>query len=707
MSASDVNFVEEFATPTYEQWVAEVERALKGAPFDKKMLTKTYEGITLRPIYTRSDWPSDGDPSGFPAGMPFTRGGTASRGVIGGWDVRQRYMWPDPARCNEIILKELERGVTSIILRFDAAAQAGLDGDGAEAGALAGHNGIMLYSVDDLEVLLSGVYLDLVCVALESGPQFLPAAALLEALWQRRSIAADKAIGAFNADPVGVLAGQGALPTSMDDALARLAGLAKRTAATYAHVTAVRVDTSPYHDAGASETQDLAASMATAVTYLRAMTEAGMSIDDACRQIVFTYSLDADQFLSLCKLRAARKLWNRVAEACGASEPARAMRQHAITSTRMMTRFDPWVNTLRCTVACFAAGAGGADSITVQPFNALIGLPDELGRRVARNTQIVLSEESNLPRVLDAGGGSWYIESRTDDLARAAWAEFQAIEGNGGIVASLMDGSFAERIAAAYAEREKNIARRRDALTGVSEFPNIDEHPIPLEQPDLEAGKAAAADRLAAARKQAGATAGGLVDAVKAAGPGAVAEAAAVAAAGGVTLGALAAALAGQQTTVKALPTHRFAEAFEALREATDAAAEKNGQRPSIFLANLGPIAKHTARATFAKNFFEVGGIRALTNTGFKDAGSCAKAFKESGARIAIICSADPIYEEMVPQVAPALKQAGCEFLFLAGHPGDKKETYQGAGVDDFIFLGADVLKTLRSTLALLGVTDR
>lgn len=702
---STVNFAKDFASPTYDEWRAEVDKALKGAPFDKKMLTKTYEGIILRPLYTRSDWSSEGDPSGFPAAAPFTRGGRAAGGVVSGWDVRQRYMWPDPKTCNDIILAELERGVSSLILRFDAAAQAGLDGDADDAAPLAGDNGIMLYSVDDLDLLLTGVQLDLVTISLEAGPQFLPAAAMLEALWQRRGAVGDKAIGAFNADPIGVLAGQGRLPVSVETALSHLADLAQHTNANYRYVTAVRVDTSAYHDAGATETQDLAASMATAVVYLRAMTSAGIDIDSACRQIAFTYSLDADQFLSLCKLRAARKLWNRVAEACGASEPARAMKQHAITSTRMMTRYDPWVNMLRGTVACFAAATGGADSITVQPFNAMIGLPDELGRRVARNTQIILSEESNLPRVIDAGGGSWYIESRTDELARAAWAEFQEIERQGGIVAVIKNGSFAEKIAAAYAAREKNIAKRKDPLTGISEFPNIDEQPVPLEAPDLDAIRREAADRLRSARDNAGAEAD--VMALKSAPAGGIAKAAATAAAAGVTLGAMAAALAGEATSVKPLPAHRFSESFEALRDASDAHEKKTGKRPTIFLANLGPIAKHTGRATFAKNFFEVGGVRALTNAGFKDAESCAAAFKESGAEIAIICSADPIYEEMVPSVAPALKDAGCRFLFLAGSPGDHKDAYMNAGVDDFIFMGCDVLQSLRSTHEKLGVSAK
>lgn len=700
-----MKFVEGFSMPTYEQWVAEVEKALKGAPFDKRMYTKTYEGITLRPIYTRRDWPPTGDPSGFPGQMPFTRGGRAEGNRLENWDVRPAYAYPDPAKCNDVILNELARGVTSIEIAFDGAVRAGLDADSAQE--LAGADGLMIYTIDDLDRLLTGVYLDLITVSLRAGAQFLPAAGLLTGLWQRRRVAADKARGAFNADPIGTLAEEGQLPVSAEQALAQLADLARHTAERFPRVTAVGVDSSPYHNAGATESQDLAASMATAVAYLKAMTAAGMDIDSACRQILFTYSVDCDQFLAICKLRAARKMWARIASACGASEPACAMKLHAVTAIRMMSKRDPWVNMLRATVACFAAATGGADSITVRPFNAALGLPDELGRRVARNTHVILAEESNIAKVIDPAGGSWYVESRTDELANIAWEEFQAIEREGGILEALKSGSLAKRIADSYAQREVNLAKRRDPLTGVSEFPNILEAPLETPQPDLLEAWRLACERLTAARgKNAGAVTKALAD-IQGAKSGALTAAIVAAAAAGATVGQMAAALRGDGTAVTALPKHRLAERFEALRDASDAYLEKTGDRPKIFLANLGTIAQHNARATFAKNFFEVAGIRALTNSGFTDAAACAAAFKESGARIAIICSTDALYEEMVAPVAAALKGAGCERLLLAGHPGDKRETYTQAGVDDFIFLGGDVLKTTRSTLALLGVIDQ
>lgn len=700
MADPQLNFSAGFPMPTYDEWVAEVEKALKGAPFDRKMLTKTYEGITLRPIYTRNDWPPTSDPSGFPGASPFTRGGRAAGNRVDNWDVRQAYADPDPAAANEIILQELERGVTSLLLLFDKAARSGQDGDGAMN--LAGDGGMMLYGVDDLDLALTGVYLDLVTVALKAGAQFLPAAALLCALWQRRGVSPAAARGAFNADPLGALAETGALPVAPEKAMAQLADLARHTASTYPLATAVAVDTSPYHSAGATETQDLAASMATAVAYLKAMTEAGLDVDAACRQIQFIYPVSCDQFLSLAKLRAARKMWARIAEACGASESARAMRIHAVTAERMLSQRDPWVNTLRTTVACFAAATGGADSVTILPYNATLGHPTELARRVARNTHVILAEESNIAKVVDPGGGSWYVESLTDAMAEAAWSEFQAIEAAGGMLAVLKDGSFAAKIADAYAKREANLAKRRDAITGVSEFPNVQEPGAEVAEPDVAAAFSAATERLHAARAR-----GASVDALAGVDGGGISEAAVSAAAAGATIGAMAKALGGGETAITPLPRHRYAESFERLRDAADAWMKETGSRPSIFLANLGPLAKHTARATFARNFFGVAGIECIGTEGYADAEACAAAFRKSGAKIACLCSADPIYEEKVATVAPALKQAGCQYLFLAGNPGDKKADYQAAGVDDFIALGGNVLEQTRTTLALLGVIDR
>ena len=346
------------------------------------------------------------------------------------------------------------------------------------------------------------------------------------------------------------------------------------------------------HNAGGSEAQELAFALGSAVTYLRALEAAGIALDAARRMIYFRLAADADQFLTIAKFRALRKLWARVEQACGlAPVPAFVA---AETAWRMMTRRDPYVNILRSTVAVFAAGLGGADAITVLPFTAALGLPDRFARRVARNTQLILLEESNLAKVTDPAAGSGGIEDLTRQLCAAAWSLFQEIERAGGAAAALEQGLVQSKVAATRAERERNIARRRDPLTGTSEFPDIHEfdvHVLDVAPRPLSAGGEKAA-------------------------------------------------------TFAALPRIRLAEPFEQLRDASDRMRAATGTRPKVFLANLGKLSDFTARTLFAKNFFEAGGIEAVSNDGFASRDAMVAAFKASGAKLVCLCSSDKVYAD-------------------------------------------------------------
>lgn len=685
MEHQELRLAADFPAVAYDQWKKIVEdKELKGAPFDKKMVTKTPEGIDIQPLYIAENWPWAGDPSGFPGFFPFTRGTQAIARTRNGWDIRQEFREADPADANREIQHDLGRGVTSVTLRLDDAARAGRGPDAAGAGA----NGVLVHDLAGLETALAGVDLAKAPVALEAGAAFLPAAMALSSLWKKAGLTAETAQGGFGADPVAILAETGSLPMAADTALEQLGALAAFTAKTWPKVRAVAVDTSVYHNGGANEVHDLGIMLATAVAYVKAMENAGLPIDDACGQIAFTVSVGCEEYLQIAKLRAARKLWAAVAKACGASDAAAAMNLRAKSAERMFTRIDPWVNLLRATVSTFASAVGGADVVTCLPFDAAIGLPDDMGRRIARNTQIILMEESNLYRVADPAGGAWSMETLTDRMAEKAWAFFQEIEGKGGILAALQSGFIQDAIATTMAQRDKDIAKRKVPLTGVSEFPNILEKPVERPAPDVSKAKAEAVKRTAAAGAPA-ASGNPVADAAHAVGAGAAFAAALVRGAG---------------ASVTPVVKRHLADSFERLRDATLAHKQKTGAFPTIFLANLGPIAKHTGRATFAKNYFEAGGIQALGNNGFSEVEACVAAFKASGARIAVICSSDALYEEMVPTYAPALKAAGAETLYLAGAPGDKKDAYDAAGVDDYIFMGADVLGKLTAQLVRLGV---
>ena len=522
-----------------------------------------------------------------------------------GWDVRQRHAVPDPVA----LMNDLEGGVTSLWLAVPASS---------------------------LERLLDGVYLDLAPIVLDGDPD--AARTMLRIYDQAPVLAADVR------GNLALVPSAETLPV-IRNAVARFPGL--RT---------VVVDALPFHDAGGSDSEELGAALALAVSYLRALTSAGLSDEQAFAQLEFRYAASADQFMTIAKLRAARRLWARVCEVSGVDVP---QVQHAVTSSAMMTRRDPWVNMLRTTIATLAAGLGGADSVTVQPFDAAIGVPDEFARRIARNTQNLLLEESHLGEVIDPAAGSWYVEKLTDELAVAAWAWFQEIERAGGLPSA--SGLVVSRIAETWARRSARLADRSDPITGVSEFPNLTERPV-VREPHP-------------ASPHAGSPHGIDTDSQA---PRGDSPPTPIISSGSDSFG---------------LPRVRYAQAFEELRDLADAQPE----RPQVFLATLGPVAAHTARATFAANLFNAGGF-ATPNAGpTKTADEVAERFQASKARIAVLCGSDSSYAELAVETVEALRKAGATRVLLAGGKTD-------ADVDGFVFMGCPALEILNNTYDFLGV---
>ncbi|MCP5027777.1 MAG: methylmalonyl-CoA mutase [Actinomycetia bacterium] len=658
----------EFPRPHADEWRALVEKALKGRGPDS-LHSVTPDGITVEPLYTNEKHGLDGDRAGLPGLGSHTRGATAAAAVVEGWDIRAVVDHPDPAEANRAALAQLERGGTSLHLRL-------------------GGGGVLADTVDRLDSTLAGVHLDRAPIILDDGADFAPAAALLMALWDRRGVPGRAALGSFGADPIGSLARSGQLTESLDGALGRLADLARVSADRYPQVTTAVADGTTWADAAATPATELAATIATAVTYLRAMVGAGLDIDAACAELTLRVSVDADQFGSIARIRAARRLWARVAEVSGAANAS--IRVQATTSRRMLTRHDPWVNMLRATVACFAGAAGGADGITVAPFDAAIGFSDDFARRIARNTQIVLQEESNLHRVIDPAGGSWFVEQLTDELAELAWSRFQDLERAGGIAATLINGSLQDELATSGEARMVELAHRRAPLTGVSEFPNLAEDPVERSQWAELTGPDAASP---------------VAVTISCTGDGRATAALAAAAAEHPTQ-APSPAPAGDRTVVTPLGSRRDAESFENLRDRSDHHLAATGSRPRVFLATLGSVARHSARATFARNFFEVGGIEpdSVGDEGLADAEATAAAFTASGAWVACLCSDDPLYGELAAPVARALKAAGARVVWLAGRAGDHADAWAEAGIDGYLGIGTDILSTLTGALDALEV---
>ena len=622
-SATPVKLADGFAPATLEQWRGLVDKAIKGADFEKRLVSRTADGLRVEPLYTAtSALPGSHDAA--PGVAPFVRG-TSAECSGAGWDIRQMHIGTDPMVVNQAILDDLEGGVMSIVLQIAAPGGLGLAPDEAT-----------------LTRALNGVMLDLCTISLVAGDQTAAAASSLQGLWDHAKVPADQRKASYGYDPIGDLARTGRLSTTIDSALASGAALAK-DAANLPGVTVLRADGVPYHIGGASEAQELGLMLSTVVAYLRACEAAGLQPADALPKIEVCLAIDDDQFMGIAKLRAARHLVWRVADACGAGDAAAKVPFNAVTSYRMMAKRDAWTNIIRTTIACASAALGGADAICVLPFTFALGQPDAFARRVARNVQIVCQEESNLGRVADPAGGSWYVENLTSDLAQKAWDIFQSIEASGGIVAALKSGLVQDEIAKVASVRATAIATGRMEITGVSAFPRLGDDGVaaqawPRSAPPTDA----------------------------------------------------------PAEQVAPLTMTRLAEAFEALRDVADQYANATRKPFTVFLASLGDVIDHNVRSTWIKNYLAAGGIAADMSDGYANAQAAANAFKTSGASAACICSSDPINAEHAEATAKALKAAGATFILMAGRPGEREAALKLAGVDQFLFAGADAVATLK-----------
>lgn len=683
-------FTEGFAPVSYDQWAEAATKGDEGAT----LATVLEDGLEAKWLYTKDDELAP-DPAGLPNEAPFVRGTRAGRH----WQIRQVHSHPDRSVANAEILEDLNGGVTEVTLAFDRAARHDIGPGSPEFDANRGLDGIGISNLDDLSVVLDGVYLDMAGVALDAGSAGLPAAGLLAALWRENGISDEQAIGSFRLDPLADLVRDGHLPFAPEEGLARAANLAKETDRTFAKVQALGVDTGSYVEAGASTAWELAIAISTAVEHLRAGVAIGNDPATTAAQLEFTLGIGPDQFLEMAKFRAVRRIWARVLEECGVPAERRHSATYGQTTARMITAIDPWVNMLRVTTGVFAAGTGGADGITVTPFDRAIGQPGALGRRIARNTQIVLQDESSLGRISDPAAGSWYVEKLTDEVAHAAWDRFTEIEREGGALAALRSGLIATKLAEQADIREDELAHRVRVMTGINEFPLLGDDGTDPETVDREA-----ITRIDAARLAERPPVNGLDELGSVSAENRLERIAALASAGAridEISSALNAGLSGASVLEHPIEPRPDSAPFEAMRVAAREHEEAGKDRPQIYLACMGAIAAHVNLANWAKSFFEVSGIETVPSGALEGNAEQAATFKAGGFTVAAVCASKRETPEDVADLVERLREAGAEYVYMIN---STPELNEAAGADQVLKNGVNMVEVLTAALDRLGV---
>lgn len=614
----------DFPSASEDDWLKRVDGSLNGRSFDS-LVSRTLDGIDLKPLYPGAAIPAQVLRRAPPKGAPP-------------WTVMQRVNIPNGSRANAQAREDLENGAGGLVLVWPGSVGAGA-------------HGIAVATPGELKRLTKGVELEFISLRLDAGGFGREAARLVLDLYEERNLDIARCDISFGIDPLAALAlnGQAAeeasLKRNLADSVAAIAGRGHAG-------PALMVDSRVYHGAGATEAQELAAALATAIQYLRWLESAGHNLGDAARRIGFLLTADADQFLTIAKLRAMRVLWARAQLTMGLeTEPAVI---HIETAMRMMARRDPHVNLLRTTTAAFAAGLGGADAVTVLPFTAALGLADGFARRLARGLQVILQEESGIGRVVEAAAGAGVVEAATSGLAGTAWVWFQAIEAQGGMLAALVSGFVQEPIAEAAAARRRAVAERRLGLTGISEFAKLDEVAVEILNDSLP-------EDWQTVRAEDG-------------------------------------------TACAPLAQERLAQPYEALRDAAEAAFRQSGNRPAVFIASLGQVADFDARARWVSSLFAAGGVEVLAGDGFDTPETAARAFRASGAAVACLCASDKVYGELGAAAARELSASGAHRIYSVGRPGKLEVALKGAGVDEFLFDGIDAVAALERLHGALGI---
>lgn len=608
---NDEKLFSEFPPVTTEQWEEVIVKDLKGADYQKKLIWRTDEGFNVRPYYRAEDLKDLDYLDTMPDQFPYTRG---TKKDNNDWQIVQEISEECVAKANAIALDAIARGANTIAFNIKKVA-----------------------TLADLQTLLKGIDCEKIGLQFNHGINYVDFMKIFVNYLNDNKVNKENVKGSINFDPITYFLRHKNFYKSQDDDLKQLLTLHELTEE-MKNFKLVNVNGIALNNAGATIVQELAYALGIANEYIAFATEHGIPMGKACKKIQLTLSVGSNYFMEIAKLRAVRLLWATMVDqytpSCNCQCPYK-VQINTVGSTWNKTLYDPYVNMLRNTTEGMSAAIGGADAISLQPFDVAFKESDDFSRRISRNVQVILKEESYFNKVVDPAAGSYYIENLTDGIAEQTWKLFQHVEAEGGIIKLIANGEIKREIEASCQKRDMNIATRRHIFLGTNQFPNVNEK---------------------------------MLDKVERM----------------------------QNNDSEGLRTYRGALAFEELRLETERYAQKNA-RPKVFLLKVGNLAMRQARAGFITNFFGCAGYEIAETAGYKTVEEGVKAAQEQKANLVVICSSDEEYATTGVELTKALKAAMPNTpVLIAGNPVDALNDLTAAGVADFIHVKVNVLDTLR-----------
>lgn len=699
----DFNLQNDFPVPSYDEWKKQVEADLKGESFEKKLITKTYEGINLQPIYTKSDIENLQFTNNYPGFENFVRGNKASGYNSSSWEIAQEYCYALPEEINEALREDINRGLNSINICLDLPTQLGKDADQSKVGEV-GKDGLSISGIRKMQVLFDNIDLTEYPIHIHGGFSALPFTLLFAAYTRELRLTLMNLRGSITSDPYDFLLKRGYLPFSLSKIFDEIKLATQLMIRSSSPLKTIGVSGLNYANAGSSAVQELAFVFATAVEYINELSSRGLDIKDIVPRIKFTFGIGSFYFMEISKFRAARILWYNILKAFGLSEDDYKIYIHAKTIDYNKTITDPYVNMLRTTTESFSAVIGSADAITISPFDFLFKQPDFFSRRIARNTQIILKEESHLDQVIDPAAGSFFVEKLTNDICEAAWMLFKQIQKIGGIFEAIKTGFVQNEIKKVADSRKNDFAKRKSVLVGTNYYVNPKEEIEEIKEPDYEEIYRKRVEyiqkyRISGDDKKHQAILEKLQKIADTKSYDLV-ELAIEAYIDGAAIGEISSSIRAyekEELKVEPLDFTRAAEPFEELRKKSEEYKKNHSHKPKVFLATMGPLKQYKARADFSRGFFEVGGFEIIyPTTGFNSTVDAVNAALDSNAEIITICSTDETYPELVPAIVKGVKEKSPDkIVVLAGYPKDQIEQHKASGVDTFIYLGCNIVEII------------